>query len=351
MLKVKPLLIGILLIQILTSCVNNSPNADSNDMNAWIDPSIQGQERTIIANALRTLPETWRDNVVLLSEDGNYYVNKLSLRGAFKKATPVSEGLYAMEDGTLLVAPQNQETESGSGLSSQQTSTCRDVGSGPYRKIATQPGVFNNLVPLAQFGYSKATVSLPAISNVGTKNPTLEEGHLYLGGTSSTGKEVDAGVQFFINADYPNGGWSAFARSGGYSYGPVMEPGTSLTMEFLVNADDQATLRLTGTKSTNPNNTNSLTFIHPVPGMLVSGAGNVLKRITSIAQNGGQNFESGAFLRGVTWSGATLGKSESAGIHPWGAFGTDVALDCATKGVTVDFFGYSEEDITINLAP
>jgi hypothetical protein len=49
MLRIKPVLTVILLIQLLTSCMQNNPSDVVEDVDAWIDPSIQGRERMIIA--------------------------------------------------------------------------------------------------------------------------------------------------------------------------------------------------------------------------------------------------------------------------------------------------------------
>jgi hypothetical protein len=119
--------------------------------------------------------------------------------------------------------------------------------------------------------------------------------------------------------------------------------------------DDQIAWRLGVSKRTVYNwvTINPYSVDFDLPGLKLSGVGNVFKRVTSIAQADGSgnlvfNQTSGAEYT-LGWSNLRLGLTSSSGLHVWGQAAPDVAEDCVTAKTQVDSTGSGSEEVYIRL--
>jgi hypothetical protein len=64
-------------------------------MDTWIDSEIQGHEREVMREVLKTLPVGGYENVTYLDKDRKIYSNRVNGRGVI--ARPVGNGLYTYD--------------------------------------------------------------------------------------------------------------------------------------------------------------------------------------------------------------------------------------------------------------
>jgi hypothetical protein len=246
---------------------------------------------------------------------------------------------------------------------------------GPFRRALSKTG----------FAYEAADIALPGRNDItaldpsGRLKPSGDTVYVYLGGRGSRGGEVDAGLQY--SAAHDN--WSLFLAVGGfgYTYGPSpgapahprFVSGQTVRLEFEVIETDEVEVRATGIDE-------AATDVPPTPvthairldvsafpesnanvdadragrptnfGWNPSGAGNRLKRVTSMAQEAGhENFLSGSFVHGVEWANCVIGRSPGDAA-PWSAANTSGFTTHPDNGtVSVDFASQAEETVSINL--
>ena len=92
------LLIATIFTAFLSACSNT--NTLEQQIQANIDPEIQGEERWVIAEHMRFLsPQDWK--AVTYIANGKIYVNRVALKGLLEVAQPVSGNLYRLSDGTI----------------------------------------------------------------------------------------------------------------------------------------------------------------------------------------------------------------------------------------------------------
>lgn len=73
-------------ITVLTACTQQVDPLDA-QIQAHIDPEIQGEERAVIARHMRLLkPEDWES--VIYIANGKIYVNRVHLKGLIEVAQP-----------------------------------------------------------------------------------------------------------------------------------------------------------------------------------------------------------------------------------------------------------------------
>jgi hypothetical protein len=298
-----------------------------------IDPEIQGIERQAIADIMSTLPEDWRENVILITDNNEIYVNRPELRSVLSSTMLSRDGVLETADGRRMAAFQGAAApKSPDNLA--PLAACSNIGTGGYRRLSSKVG--GGLSSLTKYAYSKAIIGLPSESSGGiTADLSFETPHVYLGGTGAgVSTEVDAGFMYFKDSTYTSGGWELITNVGGvYTYGVVLSPGSSPTLEFLVPADDYVALRTWG-GIVHPISTGPLTIAAYAAGWKTNGVGNTLKRVTSIAQlPGQQDFSTGARLA-VDWNFALIGASPTL-AHNWSS--TDTSSDCffPTSAVTL----------------
>ncbi len=216
-------------------------------------------------------------------------------------------------------------------------------GTGPYRRVLSKAGTTST-----PYSWMKTSVTLPSSNNV--KEVQINDtAYAYIGGVSSTGVQVDAGLQH--SPTYGN--WAPIIYCNGKSFNTPsserFDAGQTVTMEFYVVSDNNVRLSATGkvagvtkTLSVDCNN---------ATGFKKNGVGNQLKRATTIGQKP-ENLSSGSYVYGVRWFNSYIGTSSSTN-HQW------LAADMPSSGgytsypnstkVSVSFVNAGEETVTIDL--
>jgi hypothetical protein len=72
-------------------------------MDAWIDPEIQGHERDVMREVLRSLPISGRDHVSYVDKDNNAYSNRVNERPVIAK--PAGNGRYTYDGKEFFALP------------------------------------------------------------------------------------------------------------------------------------------------------------------------------------------------------------------------------------------------------
>lgn len=331
-----------------------------------IDPEIQGLERQVIAEYMRTLPpEDW-ENVTYI-KDGKIYVNRVRLKGLLEVAEPLGDGLYKTESGRIFAAPPEDNLWTDELELAPQVVTCTG-NSGPFRRIASKQGssTVSTTTLLTRFAYSYATLT-PAVYTfdpvtLNQDSSTKEIPYAYLGGrgyTSATSfTEVDAGFQFAID-EY---NWAIWLKVGSTLVTSTTraryDPNNNVSMSFEVVSDGN--IRLTvHSPSLTAGVPNPFPISAPAAGFKLNGTKNMFKRVTSIAQvDSSTNAQvtrvnTGAFFP-VGWINTKLGLSSSS-FHNWGQAGNDVDPNnnCVNPNTSkIQIYGlgsYTDEEVHINL--
>lgn len=188
-------------------------------------------------------------------------------------------------------------------------------------------------------------VYLPGGKDISYKKGSKDTGYVYIGG--SNGAEVDAGFQHSPTQD----NWSPFISVN------KVRPDTGITnvrfknnqevfMKFYVTSDNNVELNVTGTDVDGVKRTITLTA--KASGWKKSGNGNLLKRVTSIAQVNGDNFQSGSYIKNVRWSQARIGASSTSNAL-WSGTHTKEFISHKNPYISVQYVNQSEETVSINL--
>ncbi len=364
-----------ILAVVFVAC-NTGPReqSDANERNIQqnIDPRIVGEERRKIADIMRLIPSDQRDNVIYMSESGQILVNRPELREEFKLARKLEGNIYESASGQRFV-----ETPSiTDGDISSQVYTCSPVTSGAFRRVATKRGTN---ITAGRFSYALAEVWVPgADSQVRAKQTTttpitqLETPYVFIGGHSTTSAgvpitEVDAGLQW----SQQNRDWAIYLKAGNnLATGARISSPASVTLELYVPIDGTVIVRVTGGSLSSGTNAGR-TLPLAAPGWTKSGVGNVMKRVTSIAQ-ASTDPTSGSYLLNVAWIDSKLARFSGTGPIPigqtvpvaelrqWGTYGNDIDPGNINDGlgigcvqpvgrVTSDGFTTYNEEVSIDL--
>lgn len=351
------LIVALASITVLAACTQVDP-LDAR-IQANIDPEIQGEERAVIARHMRLLkPQDWE--FVTYITDGKVYVNRVQLKGLLEVAQLVGGNVYRLSDGSTF--PISNDSV-GQPLGYQITN-CSSA-SGPFRRIKTQPGAGSSSI--SKFAYAYATVSPGGLllgsdspPSVTTSSILREVAYAYLGtgANSATGLvESDVGLQW--SPQYGN--WAPYVKVGS-TLATANRNNTryqwyaETNLAFSVLADGIARITYSGVVSTaqpGASTINPYSVDFDLPGLKLSGVGNVFKRVTSIAQADGSgnpvfNQTSGAEYT-LGWSNLRLGLTSSSGLHVWGQAAPDVAEDCVTAKTQVASTGSGSEEVYIRL--
>ncbi|OXT14907.1 hypothetical protein B9K06_23760 [Bacillus sp. OG2] len=210
-----------------------------------------------------------------------------------------------------------------------------ESATGPYRKVAAKPG----------YSWMSTYVYLPGGSDIKYGNST-DTGYAYVGG-SHGGTEVDAGFQH--SPTYDN--WSPFVGVNGSrpESGKTdvrFKSNQEVFMKFYVSSDNKVALQVTGIDTKGIKQT--ITLDATANGWTKSGSGNELKRVTSIAQTGGTNFQTGSYMKNVRWFDAKIGTSSTNNSN-WSGTHTAEFITFQKPYVSVSYVNQSEETVSINL--
>ena len=224
---------------------------------------------------------------------------------------------------------------------------CSGGSTGPFRRVWSVMG----------YSWMSADIYLPsaAHSEIGYGPAGGEAAYVYSGGWGANGEAADAGFQHNSRTD----NWSLFIKyqSSGMEFDvtdPRFDSGQVVNFTFFVPADGVLRAVATGTTLDGTRQTLTLDYSDPdnVSGWSAAGDGQILKRMTSIAQTQ-EDFGSGTFLHNVQWRNAQIGTPTGAKI-PW--FSAQTGGQClhpsaaAAPGViTVDFLDQANEIDHISL--
>ncbi|MET4560125.1 YrpD family protein [Lysinibacillus parviboronicapiens] len=209
------------------------------------------------------------------------------------------------------------------------------TGTGPYRKVLSNSG----------YSWMSTNVYIPGGNDVSYGNST-DTGYIYLGGHSGS-VEVDAGLQHSPTLD----NWAPFISVNGTrpSSGTSttrFKSGQTVFMKFYVTSDNTVELSVSGIATDGVKRT--VVVNATANGWKKSGTGNSLKRVTSIAQVGGDNFASKSYLKNVYWSDATIGTSSTSNAV-WSGEHTNAFTSYQAPYVSVQYVNQSTETVNINL--
>lgn len=333
----KALTIALLLLIAIPGFTAFSSSNINDDLNAFIDPNIQGKERRIIAEILKILPVEDRENVYYFAPDGNVYVNKQKLKANITTYTQIGDNTFKTNLGEIFTG-LDHSTDKLPRLASYSCTFAH----GPYRRVFSKSG----------YSYYSGSVYLPSDSEVEDGSiPGQGNGdtaYIYTGGRSSTGTEVDAGFQHGETYD----DWALFIKpsdnSNNKQNGPRFSAGQHVDIEFSVPQDGKVSLKATGIVRGESIRT-SHTLITDASGFKANGTGNILKRLTSIAQTT-ENYGSGSFVKNVKWYNSKIGTSKNNATQ-WLANQTDgYCIYPSDKNVVhVNYVNAGEETVSIIL--
>lgn len=316
----------IVLTAALTACGQNPNLSGSNTPNVddYIDPQIQGEERAGIRAHMLTLPPTdWQAITYIDFDQKKIYTNRVALQGLLGFAEKVigTTNVYKTSAGASFSVPDDDTSIDGVHPLNQGAGSCTNNG-GPYRRVRTAAGT--SAMP---YGYGAATVTLGATPNPGGGTP-----YAYMGATTSTGIEADVGLQYNTGAN----DWGAYIRSNGVTVtGTNTNPQpprrydatTSTNFEYLVASDGTGRLRI-NKSSTSTGVANPFVIDFSQPGLRKDGVGNIVKRLTTIASPTSTAYFS------VQWTDMQVGLTTTT-KHAWGNFASDTSTDnCSTPKVT-----------------
>lgn len=215
-------------------------------------------------------------------------------------------------------------------------------GTGPYRRVYSDTGA----------SYLSVSVFLPGAAQVSMNGS--DTAYVYVGGWGANGAgAVDAGFQY--SPTFNN--WALFAAGvgvGRINYGTSatrMAANQTVRLSFGVTqagTNVNLTVQATGTQINGAGLvTQSLTLAN-VAGWSVGGQ-HTLKRMTSIAQVGGDNFTSGSRISGVAWTNAVIGL-DAASATTWTGGGAQ-NYPVSPAVVSVNFIDAANETDAISLVP
>jgi len=308
---------------------------------------LHDRDASLLEHAMRGLGGRQAQNVLLLHGD-RLIANRPELLDAFQVTRfvphPVT-GEYRFASGAqlaegglasllgglsrLFTPHQGPDTDGKRGVQVE----CRPEKSGPYRRVFSRPG----------YSFQSARVYLPGEA-AGEMHEEKAAGKgdtafIYMGGWGGKGGAVDAGFQHGHAGGGPQDDWAPFflvqqvgaasavtvsdqKQSGGSPW--RLLPSSEAELHFWVSQEGDVTyLSMFASGMTSVDRTPStLTLRAPVDasfGWDAAGGDNILKRMTTIGQNYGQEFlSSGSFMKGVRWMDSRAGTSE-AGAHAWTA--------------------------------
>jgi|GEM_PF-1082865 len=281
---------------------------------------------TAAGGGLTGLTAEDRKNVVLLDGDGIVYASKPDLASELQTPTSMEANLLRSDDGQVFAAPalfrrsQPAQDDTLYGIS-------KDKKTGPYHGVYAKPG----------YAYEEATVHLSSCTLMPPdiqvdKSSQEDTPFVYMGGEGTHGGAVDAGFQYSPAHD----NWSLFIAAEGFGY--IGDPGKrfrsdqDVRLKFYIPSDDHIAVAAIGLDvDGNPITRTLVLDISRYPttgraplgragqptkfGWSARGGGNVLKRLTSIAQKT-QAFDTHSFARGIRWASVKVGASP-ADNHPW----------------------------------
>lgn len=291
----KLVFIGLLLTAVIVGCNSQLNQSDLLDSQLPMDESLQGNDRKVLIDFMKKIPEEHRENVFYVTEDDRILTNKRELQTALRIGEPISQTAYRDQYGEISTSNLPREQDN-SGLSIQALTpySCIDSRTGAYRRISTKTGFsYANmavLIPSKPLSppYSSEYIAYSSENPVFVANPVppSETPYIILGGrTSAANSEVDATLQY----NPLSNDWSQVIYYKGKQYlitnglpgqglqyrVPPTFRGSGAALIFYVEPDDRI----------NFNVSNANTISIPAKSWKKNGRNQILKFTTSIAQN------------------------------------------------------------------
>lgn len=291
---------------------------------AWADPS----GGSLPANVMRGIPADARADVALINSDGSVSGSASTARGL---TTPASTGdVYRNDAGDVVSIPKWLPFSDARGFGRGGTGIAivKDKQTGPFHAVYSMPG----------YSFEEADVYLPSDRvrppEIFVHRPgSTDTVYVYLGGQSSTGGAVDAGFQHSPSRD----NWALFIICEGFSFhvssGARFAAGQTARLRFFVPADNYVAVSATGRDVDGRQVTRTVVLDvsrypstePPAPlgrggepthfTWTASGQGDILKRMTSIAQHR-QSWTTQSFIKGIHWTNVRIGTS-GEDLHRW----------------------------------
>ncbi|WP_342415928.1 hypothetical protein NST83_24075 [Paenibacillus sp. FSL R10-2782] len=176
---------------------------------------------------------------------------------------------------------------------------------------------------------------------------TGSTGFVYMGGWGNTNNAVDAGLQH--SPKYND--WAPFllieGNGGPLTFTPRFEGDQDIQMKFYVPSDGIVALviygyDISGTKV-------EKTYTGAAPGWTASGNGNIIKRMTSIAQiQNHEDYNDGSYIKNVDWYGSFIGPNSVDSV-PWRSTETYGYCSSPRNKIFINFVHAGSELIDIIL--
>lgn len=286
------------------------------EIDALIAPGIQGEERLVIAEKMALLLPEHRVNVIFFDDDGTVYANRPELKNDFITYAAIGGGEYVNNAGMQIYLPDDPRPNSLAGQAACTSST------GPYYRVYSSPGAGMPFFS-KRYAYAQSQISLLDNSNITVNDPSKETVYAYMGGWANGGAgiQIDAGFQYDPNSSEQN--WALFIKVGSNlqvsdNYDYRYAAGQLANLEFYVPNNGTVVIHASGSYA-RPWLTGGIsgdrTLIGNASGRDKDGLGNVMKRVTSIAQ-APQNLSSGSSINGLLWGGVHHRDATAVNIPP-----------------------------------
>ncbi|AET60303.1 hypothetical protein HPL003_17795 [Paenibacillus terrae HPL-003] len=353
-------------VGVLSFSVTYSVGAESLQNGDLINPSMTKSDNAVLSKLMNSLDPKDRENVTYIDETGKVLVNKESLRKEVIRLEPVSQDTYKDSKSSLLSVTQNTYKDTTGQLytfpvlqpkpdcivgnnptptpmdfstNSASFPVCRDLRNGAYRGVYAHMG----------FAWATTRIHLPSRKEI-YENPskyTGSTGFVYMGGWGNTNNAVDAGLQH--SPKYND--WAPFllieGRGAPITYTPRFEGDQDIQMKFYVPSDGIVALVISGYDTSGTKVTK--TYAEAAPGWTATGNGNIIKRMTSIAQiQDHDDYKDGSYIKNVAWYGSFIGSSSEDNI-PWRSSQTYGFCSSPRNKIFIDFVHAGRETVDIIL--
>ncbi len=308
---------------------------------------------------MRTLAPEDRENVVYVDLDNRVYANKPELLQDLYLAPMATDNSYISPTGEVVAVPRltsrpasfGRVTPLGVGAVSPLVVTPApdSGGTGPFRRV------YSGATTTAGYSWESASISLKGSSNVYTDPAGTDAAEVYEGGWGATAGAVDAGFQY--SSTYNN--WSAIVQRETPTGIQIWVYPTSRfisdeedNLKFYVPSDNNVAIAWTATPfPTGTRTQRTMVFAEAAAyGWQASGAGCIMKRMTSIAQQPPEDLFSGSYVKNIRWYGCLIGASSTSN-HAWTSadVGGYQSYPSGSPKVSVTYVGPAEETDTIDL--
>ncbi len=349
------------------------PVLDANIPASITNTALSPSDRNTLISAMRAMKPEHRENVTLVLPNGRLITNKSSVRSYVAKPVPGKPGVYLDEQGHEFTVKEDKKPRT----SFVRGDAPRAVAYEPYRLsdvlAAADPpdtdggntGPFHRVFTSNGYSAGKVDVELPC--NSGNLRPS-ETGNVYIGGWGAVSSSVDAGL--FHGSDFSSANdvfdllfKEAHGSSPGilaqttvvnwydrfqcsqtvtmemYPSGSYTDPTTGGNYNYLI-------LNIQGYDSAGNFSNYSWNLLTPVGEWNQDGSGDIIKRMTTVAQQGptasdgsywGYNPGASPPEPMFHWINTNVGTPGN--YHPWTA--SDASLNSSQDWVGYDASGYS----------